>query len=154
MKPTASRISREMKMLSRYMGMKISRYVICVLLMLCYAALSPVCMYIAFTSLILPPLIHVLISSGKKENTAFHLQNTMERFRFTKKKYQSENIATPILIFFMLAWQYILSMGDNPMPWKVVPGFLLCVMILLRIVITLIVKLYIHKQFTSLKALD
>lgn len=149
-----SAIKRETSMLSRYIGFLASRILTSVLAIFSILQLSPSCAYIAALGIFLPLLLQMVIADNKKKEPEWQLPRTLKKYHFSYIRFQCERISAPILLLFIATWQYTLTRGECPLPWSIFPAFLFVSNIVLRIIITVCFRIYLHHEFTSMKQLD
>lgn len=146
-------VKREASMLSRYIGLTVSRFTTVILSLLCIAHLSPACVYVALSGIFLPPAIQGVLSGTPNKEPDWQLPLTLKKYHFSYLRFRCEKIAAPVLLLFVIGWQYALSRTELTFFWGLVPAFIFLVNIILRILVTIFFRIYLHRQFMELKQL-
>ena len=149
-----SAIKRETAMLSRYIGFWVSRILTAVLALFSILYLSPSCVYIATLEFLLAPLLQIVMADNKKREPEWQLPQTMAKYHFSYTRFRCEKIAAPILLLFIMTWQYALTRAEVAFPWNIFPAMLFVFNIVSRIIITLCFRIHLHNNFTIMKQLD
>lgn len=145
---------KESQMLSRYIGFFYSRIITCILLLLCSFQLAPASVYLALLMFFLPLVMQAVFQNVTDTELTWHLTDTLKKYRFRFTAYRAEKNASPVYLLFLAGWQYVLFQADSPRFWRIVPGAILIINVLLRIGITYSFRLYLHYQFTHFKTLE
>lgn len=148
-------VKQETRLLSRYIGLKTTKYITFVLLLSGGFLFNMTALYIALLELLLPALLHFLFSSTTKSMVpSFCLPHTMHKYHFTLDKYRAEKSANPILLFLLLFWQVSLNTMSYGIPWNIFPALLIICNIILRLIIPIAFRFLLHHHFMSLHTLE
>lgn len=147
-------VKKESQMLSRYIGFFYSRIITCILLLLCSFQMAPASVYLALLMFFQPLVMQSIFQNRSDTKLIWHLTDTLRKYHFHFTAYRAEKNASPVYLLFLAGWQYVLYQADVPHFWRIIPGTMLIINIVLRIGITYSFRLYLHYQFTHFKMLE
>lgn len=148
-------IKQETNMLSRFVGTIFAKWTTFILLIPAFFYVTPVSVYIMLLTLLLPLLFQAVLGDQNSDsNPPLLLTYTEQKYHFSPKKYRAEKNANPFLLLSLLIWQFTLPIADFPVPWRIYPGGLLVVNIIIRLIVTILFRLHLHNRFFHLNILD
>lgn len=140
-------------MLSRYKGLRSSRF-LTVLLSLCSInTLYPAGILFTLTGLMLPLMITFAAPEQKKKEPLTQLSSLMRQYRFNTIRFTAERWSSSFLLLFLIAWQWQLNQSQTRLLWHYFAGALFIVYVLLRISFTIAYRIYFHYQYTHMNFL-
>ena len=99
-------VKQEIVMLSRYKGLRSSRF-LTVLLSLCSInTLYPAGILFTLTGLMLPLMITFAAPEQKKKEPLTQLSSLMRQYRFNTIRFTAERWSSSFLLLFLIAWQW------------------------------------------------
>lgn len=145
-------IKKDIRLLSRYIGLKWARYIISALLIAGFYYFKLTALYLLFVTLLLPECFKFLLSYKKKDkkNRPSSLKMTLKKYNFTLDKYNCEKYSQPLILILLFAWQVNLKGHSLPLPWQIYPAILFVTNVLARIIISPLFHLHLHRNFLNL----
>lgn len=119
----AKEINHELNIISRYMGLIISKYLIFALLIITLYPMNIIPGYILLAGIIFPAALRfaVNLETSPDKNTAsqkkadvsdrecsFTLSQTAKKYNFSYKKYKAENYNFILISLLLVVWQNVL----------------------------------------------
>ena len=146
-------VNKELRLISRYRGLRQSRFVLAAMLLLALAVTRPVPLYFFLLLCIFPAMLrHALRSSARARLTALSvLTETAERYHFSYISYLAESYCIYLIIPLFPVWQYAFTKAGIPMPKGILPITFPAAYLLCRIVLSQIYYLKMRHDFLSLK---
>ncbi len=150
----SKKINNELSLISRYTGLKYSKYILLVLLIIVYYPMPATPFYIFLASFFTPVVLSLIDSThhdAKDATEDFILLYTARKHNFTIQKYKNEQHSYIITLFLLCIWQIKISCQDMyEMPLRAVPALLITVYISTRIIIKIFIKHKIKYNFMNL----
>lgn len=146
----------ELNIISRYLGLMVSKYIVFILLIITFYPMNIVPGYILLAGIIFPAALKFAIDNGKKHTTdnditKFMLYPTARKYKFTFTKYRCESYNFILMIALIFVWQ--LTINKNNIfnyPKNIIPSFILIIYILSRFFGNIIFKIKLHYDFMNM----
>ncbi|MCI9079181.1 MAG: hypothetical protein HFH68_09710 [Lachnospiraceae bacterium] len=149
----SKKLNKEISLISRYAGLKYSKYVLLVLLALIYFPMRATPAYIFLAAVFAPLFLGLAasISENQHDTEEFALPYTAGKYNFTITRYKNEKYSYLINCFLLLLWQADINLHNiYTVPLKTVPAFIIIVYTLVRIITGTFIKYKIKYGFTNL----
>ncbi len=151
--------SHELHIISRYLGILTSKYILFLLLILTLYPMKIIPAYILLAGIVFPAALKFAIydnsSDGKNDSIAikdFTLYPTAKKYKFTYAKYRCESYNFILITILLFVWQFTLNKaGIFSYPKNIVPSFILIVYILSRFLGSILFKIKLHIDFMNMK---
>lgn len=150
----SKKINNELSLISRYMGLKYSKYILLVLLIIVYYPMHMTSLYIFLASFFTPVILG--LNSSTRQNMRdgtedFTLVYTAKKRNFTKQKYKNEYYGFIVTLFLLCIWQMNINYHDAyEMPLRAVPSLLIIIYITSGIIIGTFIKYKTKYNFMNL----
>lgn len=147
------KLNKEISLISRYAGLKYSKYTLLVLLAVVYFPMRITPAYIFLAAVFFPAFsgLSASISQDKKQNKDSTLPYTASRYKFTITGYKSEKYGYLLNCFLLLVWQININLHNlYVFPLKIVPALIIIIYTFVRIITGIFVKYKIKYDFTNL----
>ena len=147
------KLNKEISLISRYAGLKYSKYTLLVLLAAIYFPMRITPAYIFLAAVLFPAFLGLSasISQDKKQSGDFSLSYTADRYKFTMTGYKNEKYGYWLNCFLLLIWQASINLHNlYVFPLKIVPALIIIIYTFVRIITGIFVKYKIKYIFTSL----
>ena len=147
------KLNKEISLISRYAGLKYSKYVLLMLLAIIYLPMRTTPAYIFMAAVFAPLFLGLAASISQNQECAeeFALPYTAEKYNFTITRYRNEKYGYLLNCFLLLLWQADINIHSlYIMPLKTVPAFIIIVYTLVRIITGIFIKYKIKYDFTNL----
>ncbi len=147
------KLNKEISLISRYAGLKCSKYVLLVLLAIIYFPMRTTPAYILLAAVFAPLFFSFAtsISQNQKITEESALPYTASKYSFTITRYKNEKYGYLLNCFLLLIWQANINLHSlYAMPLKTVPAFIIIVYTLVRIITGIFIKYKIKYDFTNL----
>ncbi|MDE7051400.1 MAG: hypothetical protein K2O92_00615 [Lachnospiraceae bacterium] len=149
----SKKLNKEISLISRYAGLKYSKYVLLILLAIIYFPMRTTPTYIFLAAIFTPMFLGLVasISQNQQDTEEFALPYTAEKYNFTTTRYKNEKYGYLLNCFLLLLWQANINLHNlYIMPLKTVPAFIIIVYTLVRIVTGIFIKYKIKYGFINL----
>ena len=149
----SKKLNKEISLISRYAGLKCSKYILLMLLAIIYFPMRTPPTYIFLTAVFAPLFLGLAasISQNQQDTEEFVLPYTAGKYNFTMTKYKNEKYGYLLNCFLLLLWQADINLHNlYTMPLKTVPAFIIIVYTLVRIITGIFIKYKIKYDFTNL----
>ena len=148
-------IRSELKAISRYRGLLLSRILLCLLFLIIAKPFGFLPIYLAAALVFFPPVIVYLIHSAKTSVSSSEKSNllpeTMKKYQFTYEKYYAEIVTFFLSLIFFIVWQATQAATNwHSIPLRHIPTLLFVLYFVTIQMITVFYRVYIHYQFTHL----
>lgn len=112
MKSSTVQIRHEERIISRFCALRVSRYMLCILLFPLYFIHYPAALYPLAALLVLPPFLNLILETSRpQDNEAAQKQSSMpqiiEQYHFSFTGYRSERFCFILGLFLLAVWQWI-----------------------------------------------
>lgn len=151
--PDSKKLNKEISLISRYTGLKYSKYTLIVILALIYFPMGTTPVYILLAVAAVPPFLGLVASispdAGAKEGAC--LPYTAGKYKFDITRYKNEKYGYILNCSFLLLWQVKISLYNlYSMPLKAIPAMIIIIYTLVRIITGIFIKYKIKYNFTNL----
>lgn len=146
-------VNKELRLISRYRGLRQSRIVLAVLLLAALAVTRPVPLYFFLLLCVFPVMLRQALASSARTRsmTLSVLTETAAKYRFSYPSYLAESYCIYLLAPLFLVWQYTFTRAAIPFPKGILPITLPAAYLLCRITLSLFYYLRMRHDFLSLK---
>lgn len=150
----SKKINSELSLISRYIGLKYSKYILFTLLIIvCYPMpITP--LYILLVSFFMHIVLGLTDGTHKAAKDAtkdFILMYTAQKYKFTVQKYRNEQYGCIVTLFLLFIWQVIINIkGIYEMPLRAIPASLITIYVFTRIITGMVAKYKIRHNFMNL----
>ena len=112
MKSSTVQIRHEERIISRFCALRVSRYMLCILLFPLYFIHYPAALYPLAALLVLPPFLNLILETSRpQDNEAAQKQSSMpqiiEQYHFSFTGYRSERLCFILGLVLLAVWQWI-----------------------------------------------
>ena len=112
MKSSTVQIRHEERIISRFCALRVSRYMLCILLFPLYFIHYPAALYPLAALLVLPPFLNLILETSRpQDNEAAQKQSSMpqiiEQYHFSFTGYRSERFCFILGLGLLAVWQWI-----------------------------------------------
>ena len=112
MKSSTVQIRHEERIISRFCALRVSRYMLCILLFPLYFIHYPAALYPLAALLVLPPFLNLILETSRpQDNEAAQKQSSMpkiiEQYHFSFTGYRSERFCFILGLVLLAVWQWI-----------------------------------------------
>jgi hypothetical protein len=152
-KISSKQIIREKRNISKYAGLRYSRFFLVICLFFLSVPLRPTSIYL-FAFFFLVPWIVSTILADKIANVPVFLESCARKYHYTSLHFSVERCIGRIAVLFLVAWQLSLSRSSVSSYLLFAPGILLLFYLLCRIVSTAIIRQQIHHYYTDFTWLE
>ncbi len=155
----AKEINHEINIISRYIGLIISKYLIFALLIITLYPMNIIPGYILLAGIIFPVALRFSSEpeTSHDKNTVSHrkhsfiLSQTAKKYKFSYKKYKAENYNFILISLLLIVWQNVLIQKNVfSYPVNIIPSFMLIIYILSRFLAKIIFHFKLHHDFINL----
>ena len=151
--------SHELHIISRYLGILISKYIVFLLLTISLYPMKIIPAYILLAGIVFPAALKFAIydnsaDSKNDDNNIkdFTLYPTAKKYKFTYTKYRCESYNFILIVILLLIWQFTLDKsGIFSYPKNIVPSLILIIYILSRFLGSILFKIKLHIDFMNMK---
>jgi len=151
--PNSKKLNKEISLISRYAGLKYSKYTLIVILAFIYFPMGTTPVYILMAAAAVPAFLGLVknISQDAVEKEGVSLPYTAEKYKFGITRYKNEKYGYISNCFFLLLWQAKINLYDSySMPLKAIPAMIIIIYTLVRIITGIFFKFKIKYDFTNL----
>ena len=155
----AKEINHELNIISRYMGLIISKYLIFALLIITLYPMNIIPGYILLAGIIFPAALRfaVNLETSPDKNTASPKKADVSdrecsfTLSQTAKKYNLENYNFILISLLLVVWQNVLIQKNVfSYPVNIIPSFMLIIYIISRFLAKILFHFKIHHDFINL----
>lgn len=149
----SKKLNKEISLISRYAGLKYSKYVLLMLLAVIYFPMRTTPAYIFLAAVFVPLFFELAASISQKQQVTeeFALPYTASKYNFTITRYRNEKYGYILNCSLLLIWQANINLHNlYIMPLKTVPAFIIIVYTLVRIITGIFIKYKIKYDFINL----
>ena len=162
----AKEINHELNIISRYMGLIISKYLIFALLIITLYPMNIIPGYILLAGIIFPAALRfaVNLETSPDKNTAspkkadvsdrecsFTLSQTAKKYNFSYKKYKAENYNFILISLLLVVWQNVLIQKIVfSYPVNIIASFMLIMCVISGLLAKILFHFKIHHDFINL----
>ena len=155
----AKEINHELNIISRYMGLIISKYLIFALLIITLYPMNIIPGYILLAGIIFPAALRfaVNLETSPDKNTASPKKADVSdrecsfTLSQTAKKYKAENYNFILISLLLVVWQNVLIQKNVfSYPVNIIPSFMLIIYIISRFLAKILFHFKIHHDFINL----
>ena len=112
MKSSTVQIRHEERIISRFCALRVSRYMLCILLFPLYFVHYPAALYPLAALLVLPPFLNLILETSRpQDNEAAQKQSSMpqiiKQYHFSFTGYCSERFCFILGLVLLAVWQWI-----------------------------------------------
>lgn len=150
--------NHELHIISRYLGILTSKYIVFLLLVLTLYPMNVIPGYILLAGIVFPAALKFAIydnsaDSKNDDNNIkdFTLYPTAKKYKFTYTKYRCESYNFILIMILLLIWQFTLDKsGIFSYPKNIVPSLILIIYILSRFLGSILFKIKLHIDFMNM----
>lgn len=148
-----NKINHELNIISRYVGLLASKYIIFILLIITFYPMKAIPGYILLAGIIFPIAFRFASNIDDDiDKYNFTLYTTAKKYKFTYLKYRAESYNFTIIMFLLIVWQYTLNKNNEfDSPLNNIPAFMLIIYILSRFLVKILTKSKIHHNFMNME---
>ncbi len=150
----SKKINKELSLISRYTGLKYSKCILLVLLIIIYYPMQATSLYIFLASFFTPIILGLNGSTRQtmQDGTEdFILIYTAKKYNFTIQKYKNEYGGFIVTLFLLCIWQININYYNAyEMPLRTVPSLLIIIYITTDIIIGTFIKYKAKYNFMNL----
>lgn len=149
----SKKLNKEISLISRYAGLKCSKYILLVLLAIVYFPMRTTPAYIFLAAVFVPLFFGLAASISQTQHVEETpaLPYTAMKYNFTITRYKNEKYGYLLNCFLLLIWQADININSlYIMPLKNVPAFIIIVYTLTRIITGIFIKYKIKYDFINL----
>lgn len=149
-------VQEEVRQISKYIGLLISRIFLLVCLLLLFYTFRPTSIYLFAFGVAFPPFFASLFQrQTKKTETTLLLDSCAKMYYYTPERFRSELYTGHIFVLGLLLWQLYLGTNHTfAFPLSIAPGLILLGYLLCRIISTKIFQHKIKNYYRNLRILD
>lgn len=162
----AKEINHELNIISRYLGLIVSKYLMFIMLIITFYPMNIIPGYILLAGIIFPAAVRFASNPETASNThavskkniplpnnehSFILSQTAKKYNFSYKKYTAEKYNFILISLLIIVWQNVLIQKSIfSYPVNIIPSFMLIIYILSRFLAKIICHYKLHHDFINL----
>ncbi|MBU5478217.1 hypothetical protein KQI69_03265 [Eubacterium sp. MSJ-13] len=148
--------NHELTVISRYLGLMTSKYIVFALLIITYYPMNIIPGYILLAGIVFPVALKFATDNDDNRKndddiTKLTLYPTAKKYRFSSTKYRCESYNFILMIILLFVWQLTLNKNNVfSYPKNIIPSFILIIYILSRFLGNIIFKIKLHYDFMNM----